>query len=87
MLLYSRDVGTDIQGNIIDESYFRGSKNENDIVENAKVYPNEVVFKESVPINHDCKIVGYGWTEMTMVTDKGTRIAFIAADNLIRRSP
>lgn len=79
--------GTDIQGNIVDESYFRGSTHENDIVDLAKVYPNEVVFKESVPIYHDCKIVGYGWTAMTMLTDKGTPIAFIAADNLIRRSP
>lgn len=79
--------GTDIQGNIVDESYFHGSTHENDIVDLAKVYPNEVVFKESVPIYHDCKIVGYGWTAMTMLTDKGTPIAFIAADNLIRRSP
>lgn len=79
--------GTDIQGNIVDESYFRGSTHENDIVDLAKLHPNEVVFKEGVPIYHDCKIVGYGWTAMTMLTDKGTPIAFIAADNLIRRSP
>lgn len=79
--------GTDIQGNIVDESYFKGPTDENDIVDLAKLYPNEVVFKESVPIYHDCKIVGYGWTAMTMLTDKGTPIAFIAADNLIRRTP
>ncbi|MDE1513960.1 sensor domain-containing diguanylate cyclase [Vibrio sp. dsl-7] len=76
--------GTDMQGNIVDESYFRGSTHENDVVDLAKLQPNQVVFKENVPIYHDCKIVGYGWTAMTMLTDKGTPIAFISVDNLIR---
>ncbi|MCG6282411.1 GGDEF domain-containing protein, partial [Vibrio diabolicus] len=40
-----------------------------------------------VPIYHDSRIVGFGWTAMTMLADKGKPIAFIAADNLIRRSP
>ncbi|QIL86784.1 GGDEF domain-containing protein (plasmid) [Vibrio sp. HDW18] len=78
--------GTDMQGNIVDESYFRGSTHENHVVDLAKLHPNQVVFKESVPIYHDCKIVGYGWTAMTMLTDKGTPIAFISVDNLIRRT-
>ncbi len=78
--------GTDMQGNIVDESYFRGSTHENHVVDLAKLQPNQVVFKENVPIYHDCKIVGYGWTAMTMLTDKGTPIAFISVDNLIRRT-
>jgi diguanylate cyclase (GGDEF)-like protein len=46
------------------------------------------VFEESVPIYHDCNIVGFGWTAMTMlVSNSGEPIAFIAADNLIKRTP
>lgn len=79
--------GTNIQGNIVDESYFRSTVENNDIVALARNHPSDVVFKESVPIYHDSRIVGYGWTAMTMLADKGKPIAFIAADNLIRRSP
>lgn len=56
---------------------------ENDIVDFVKVYLNEVVFKESVFIYYDCKIVGYGWMVMIMFIDKGILIVFIVVDNLI----
>ncbi|MDA0149671.1 sensor domain-containing diguanylate cyclase [Vibrio sp. LaRot3] len=80
--------GTDIQGNITDESYYRSELVDRSIVNNARSNPNEVVFEESVPIYHDFHIVGFGWTAMTMLTSSsGEPIAFIAADNLIRRSP
>lgn len=79
--------GTNIQGNIVDESYFRSTVEHNDIVALARSHPSDVVFKEQVPIYHDSRIVGFGWTAMTMLADKGKPIAFIAADNLIRRSP
>ncbi|MGL5108618.1 MAG: GGDEF domain-containing protein [Vibrio ordalii] len=79
--------GTDIQGNIVDESYFRSRTTNNMIVDMAKANPNEVVFEESVPIYHDSNIVGFGWTALTMLTSNEEPIAFIAADNLIRRSP
>lgn len=79
--------GTDIQGNIVDEAYFRSSAIDSEIVLLAKQSPNEVVFKESVPIYHDSQIVGFGWTAMTMLTDNDKPLAFISADNLIRRSP
>lgn len=77
--------GTDIQGNIVDEGYFRTSTVDNDIVLLAKASPNEVVFKESAPIYHDSHIVGFGWTAMTMLTDNDVPLAFISVDNLIRR--
>ncbi|RJX75349.1 GGDEF domain-containing protein [Vibrio sinensis] len=80
--------GTDIQGNVVDESYYRSETHDRPIVNAARANPNEVVFEESVPIYHDCHIVGFGWTAMTMLTSsRGNPIAFIAADNLIRRSP
>ncbi|WP_194436541.1 GGDEF domain-containing protein [Vibrio fluminensis] len=80
--------GTDIQGNVVDESYYRSELVDRTIVSNARSNPNEVVFDESVPIYHDFHIVGFGWTAMTMLTSSsGEPIAFIAADNLIRRSP
>jgi len=81
--------GTDIQGNVVDESYYRSELiDDRTIVANARCSPNEVVFEESVPIYHDFHIVGFGWTAMTMLTSSsGEPIAFIAADNLIRRSP
>lgn len=80
--------GTDIQGNVVDESYYRSELLDRTIVDNARNNPNEVVFEESVPIYHDFHIVGLGWTAMTMMTSSsGEPIAFIAADNLIRRSP
>ncbi|MEF1290908.1 GGDEF domain-containing protein [Vibrio sp. M260118] len=80
--------GTDIQGNVVDESYYRSETVERSIVNAAKANPNQVVFEESVPIYHDFNIVGFGWTAMTMlVSNSGEPIAFIAADNLIKRSP
>lgn len=80
--------GTDIQGNVVDESYYRSELVDRTIIGNARSNPNEVVFEESVPIYHDFHIVGFGWTAMTMLTSsRGEPIAFIAADNLIRRSP
>ncbi|WP_418114673.1 GGDEF domain-containing protein [Vibrio scophthalmi] len=80
--------GTDIQGNVVDESYYRSELVDRSIVNNARSNPNEVVFEESVPIYHDYHIVGFGWTAMTMLTSSsGEPVAFIAADNLIRRIP
>ncbi|MFM2587191.1 diguanylate cyclase [Vibrio sp. TBV020] len=80
--------GTDIQGNVVDESYYRSETVDRSIVNAARVNPNDVVFEESVPIYHDFHIVGFGWTAMTMlVSNSGEPIAFIAADNLIKRSP
>ncbi|EGU51114.1 two-component response regulator [Vibrio orientalis CIP 102891 = ATCC 33934] len=80
--------GTDIQGNVVDESYYRSETINRSIVNAARANPNEVVFEESVPIYHDFNIVGFGWTAMTMlVSNSGEPIAFIAADNLIKRSP
>ncbi|MGF1911705.1 GGDEF domain-containing protein [Vibrio kasasachensis] len=80
--------GTDIHGNVVDESYYRSELVDLTIVDNARRNPNEVVFVESVPIYHDFHIVGFGWTAMTMLTSSsGESIAMIAADNLIRRSP
>ncbi|KJY84560.1 diguanylate cyclase [Vibrio galatheae] len=80
--------GTDIQGNVVDESYYRSDTVDRAIVQAAQTNPNDVVFEESVPIYHDFHIVGFGWTAMTMlVSNSGEPIAFIAADNLIKRSP
>ncbi|MGF1719499.1 GGDEF domain-containing protein [Vibrio kyushuensis] len=80
--------GTDIQGNIVDESYYRSETQDRSIVNLAQASPNEVVFEESVPIYHDFNIVGFGWTAMTMLTsNSGEPIAFIAADNLLKRTP
>ncbi|MCG9629701.1 GGDEF domain-containing protein [Vibrio sp. Isolate30] len=79
--------GTDIQGNIVDESYYHSDLVERDIVAAARSRPNEVAFEESVPIYHDYNIVGVGWTAMTLLTSNtGVPIAFIAADNLLTRS-
>ncbi len=80
--------GTDIHGNVVDESYYRSETQDRTIVNMARAHPNEVVFEESVPIYHDFNIVGFGWTAMTMLTNNsGEPIAFIAADNLIKRTP
>ncbi|MCW8333716.1 sensor domain-containing diguanylate cyclase [Vibrio paucivorans] len=80
--------GTDIQGNIVDESYYSSETHDRSIVTMARANPNEVVFEESVPIYHDFNIVGFGWTAMTMLTSAtGEPIAFIAADNLLKRTP
>jgi len=80
--------GTDIQGNVVDESYYRSDTIDRSIVNAARINPNDVVFEESVPIYHDFHIVGFGWTAMTMLVDNnGEPVAFIAADNLIKRSP
>lgn len=80
--------GTDTQGNVVDESYYRSETTDRSIVRQAQSVPNEVAFEESVPVYHDSKIVGFGWTSMTMLTSNSdVPIAFIAADNLLTRSP
>ncbi len=80
--------GTDIQGNVVDESYYLGETQERSIISLARSMPNEVAFEESVPIYHDCNIVGFGWAAMTLLTSNSNGpIAFIAADNLLTRSP
>ncbi|MCF8780067.1 GGDEF domain-containing protein [Vibrio sp. IRLE0018] len=80
--------GTDIQGNVVDESYFFGETQDYALINLARSMPNEVAFEESVPIYHDCNIVGFGWGAMTLLTSNTkVPIAFIAVDNLLTRSP
>ncbi|MDW2167509.1 GGDEF domain-containing protein, partial [Vibrio sp. 2099] len=50
--------GTDIQGNVVDESYFFGETQNFSLINLARAVPSEVAFEESVPIYHDCNIVG-----------------------------
>ncbi|ELV8591567.1 GGDEF domain-containing protein [Vibrio vulnificus] len=80
--------GTDIQGNVVDESYFFGETQDFALINLARSMPNEVAFEDSVPIYHDCNIVGFGWGAMTLLTSNTNGpIAFIAVDNLLTRSP
>lgn len=80
--------GTDVEGNVVDESYYHSDTVNRDIVNSARINPNDVVFEESVPIYHDFQAVGFGWTAMTLLVDQnGVPIAFIAADNLLKRTP
>ncbi|USD67169.1 GGDEF domain-containing protein [Vibrio sp. SCSIO 43136] len=80
--------GTDIQGNVVDESYFRASVDDDTpLVANAIAHPNELSFEESVPIYHDQRIVGFGWSGMIMLKSNEGAIAFLAADNLLSRRP
>ncbi|HAS6996891.1 TPA: diguanylate cyclase [Vibrio parahaemolyticus] len=80
--------GTDIQGNVVDESYFFGETQNFSLINLARAVPSEVAFEESVPIYHDCNIVGFGWAAMTVLTSNSSGpIAFIAVDNLLTRAP
>ncbi len=80
--------GTDIQGNVVDESYFFGKTQDFSLINLARSMPNEVAFEESVPIYHDCKIAGFGWAAMTVLTSNSSGpIAFISVDNLLTRAP
>lgn len=80
--------GTDIQGNVVDESYFFGETQDYALINLARSMPNEVAFEESVPIYHDCNIVGFGWAAMTLlINNTHAPIGFIAVDNLLTRSP
>lgn len=80
--------GTDVEGNVVDESYYHCETVNCDIVNAARINPNDVVFEESVSIYHDFHVVGFGWTAMTLLVDQnGMPIAFIAADNLLKRTP
>jgi len=81
--------GTDIRGNVVDESYYHSEvQYDRPLVSIAIDNPNEMSFEESVPIYHDKRIVGFGWTAMTMLkSNTEGPIAFIAADNLLSRRP
>lgn len=78
--------GTDLQGQVIDESYFESDRLDQPLVINAMKTPGKVVYADSVPLYHDTDIVGFGWTAMTLLSNSSSKpIAFIAADNLLRR--
>lgn len=81
--------GTDIQGNVVDESYYKSEvQYDRPLVSTAIAQPNEISFEDSVPIYHDKRIVGNGWTAMTLLKSSTEGpIAFIAADNLLSRKP
>lgn len=81
--------GTDIQGNVVDESYYETKmQRDRPLVSTAINKPNALSLEESVPIYHDKRIVGFGWTAMTMLKSSSEGpIAFLAADNLLTRKP
>ncbi|AXY02763.1 GGDEF domain-containing protein [Vibrio alfacsensis] len=80
--------GTNIQGKVVDESYFYEQTQDFSLINLARSMPNDVAFEESVPIYHNCNIVGFGWAAMTVLTsNRGVPIAFIAVDNLLTRAP
>ncbi|UAB73129.1 GGDEF domain-containing protein [Vibrio sp. SCSIO 43132] len=81
--------GTDIQGNVVNESYYETEMQiDRPLVASAIHNPNTLSVEESVPIYHDKRIVGFGWTAMTMLkSSTDGPIAFLAADNLLTRRP
>ncbi|BCL73507.1 GGDEF domain-containing protein [Vibrio nigripulchritudo] len=81
--------GTDIQGNVVNESYYETEMQiDRPLVASAIHNPNTLSVEESVPIYHDKRIVGFGWTAMTMLkSSTDGPIAFLAVDNLLTRRP
>ncbi len=81
--------GTDIQGNVVDESYYETDMQyDRPLISKSIKQPNTLSLEESTPIYHDKRIVGFGWSAMTMLESSTEGpIAFLAADNLLARRP
>lgn len=83
----SGTYGTDVNGQLTDETYFKGALPENSILQLAIDHPNQLAFEPSVALYHDTQRVGYGWSAAMILRNQQEIIGFIVIDNLINQRP
>ncbi|MCP4320458.1 MAG: sensor domain-containing diguanylate cyclase [Psychromonas sp.] len=79
--------GTDINGQIINETDFNGSLPKNTLLALAIDSPHQLAFESSVPLFHNNKIVGHGWNAAMLLRNQDRVIGFLVLDNLINKRP
>ncbi|MCC4799459.1 diguanylate cyclase [Enterovibrio norvegicus] len=79
--------GTDKYGNTIDRSDVNQDLPNNPFMEEALARKNELIVKENVPLYFGQEQVGIGWNIMMAMWNNDECIGWIAADNLIYKSP
>lgn len=79
--------GTDINGQIVDETAFNGSLFKNNLLELAIDSPHQLAFEASAPLHHAGKLVGHGWNAAMLLRNKDQVIGFLVLDNLVHKRP
>ncbi|RJG41923.1 sensor domain-containing diguanylate cyclase [Motilimonas pumila] len=75
--------GTDIKGNIVDETWYHTPTEYKGLIKAAMERPDQLVVEEKIELFHNDKKVGYGWNVATQLRSNGRTIGIIFADNLI----
>ena len=79
--------GTDEDGNVKDETSFRGAIPDSPWVELTLASKENVEIWNDIDLLYYNKVVGKGWNAMAAIWDGETPIGWIACDNLIHKRP
>ncbi|EOD81155.1 GGDEF family protein [Grimontia indica] len=79
--------GTDPDGQVVDRSEFCQEMPNTLFMEEAFTKKNELIVKENVPLYFGKEQVGIGWNIMMAMWDGDECIGWLAADNLLYRTP
>lgn len=79
--------GTDINGNTVDEFYFKSAIPDQWYAANTLKDKEYIAFKENTPLYHDLIQIGFGWSAYIALWDEDTPIGWIACDNLLTGQP
>ena len=76
--------GTDINGNIVNETYFKGPVPNSELAQRAVNKSDYLAIEDPAPLYHDGKIVGHGWNAVLQLRSDNKIIGFMTSDNLIK---
>ncbi|MBE9610282.1 ATP-binding protein [Chitinilyticum piscinae] len=79
--------GTDNEGRVTDERWYRSACPVHDMFGVARARPGEVVVKEDAALYYDKQVVGRGWNALVALHHEGEILGWIACDNFIRHRP
>lgn len=77
--------GTDVNGQLIDESDFHEPLSKHSLLTLALSNPLQLTFEDSVPLYQQGKVVGHGWNAAILLHNQGQVIGFLIMDNLINK--
>lgn len=76
--------GTDNDGNVTDEHWYRSACPAHDMFAVARARPGEVVVKEDAALYYDKQVVGRGWNALVALHHEGELLGWVACDNFIK---
>jgi signal transduction histidine kinase len=93
LLLYDADTGdmvgtygTDANGRVVDESYYRGNPGRSEYVE-MLTSKSRIILMEEEPLYVAGQEVGHGWNALSALWDGDKGIGWLATDNLLSQQP